>query len=132
MNLSLHHLKHYLTVQNTAIVIAFAIAISWVWGTVTTLQDNFKFQQQVDGLDQELSLMKLQNENLKFQERYYKSPELFEIRARQRLGKAAPGEHLVILPSSTDIKDTARIETKKVVEASNFSQWMSFFFSQKR
>lgn len=131
MNLSYQHLKHYATIQNGAVAIALVIALGWVWGTVTTLQQNFKFQQQVDELDQEVKLMKLQNENLAFQKRYYKSDEFLELSARQRLGKAAPGEHLVILPSSTGIKDTVKVSTKKTVEMSNFSQWMNFFFGQK-
>lgn len=131
MKLSFNQLKHYATIQNGAVVVALMIAVGWVWGTVTTLQQNFKFQQQVDNLDQEIKLMKLQNENLTFQKRYYKSPEFLELSARQRLGKAAPGEHLVILPSSSDIKDTAQPIVKKTVETSNFSQWMSFFFGHK-
>ena len=131
MKLSYQHLKHQLTIQNGAVVIALLIAVGWVWGTVTTLQQNFKFQQQVDELDQEIKLMKLQNENLAFQERYLKSDEFLELSARQRLSKAAPGEHLVILPSSSDIKDTVKSTTTKTVEPSNFSQWMTFFFGNK-
>jgi cell division protein FtsB len=132
MSFNLTHLRHYLTIQNGAVVIAFVIAIAWTWGTVGTLQENFKFQQQVDNLDQEIKLMKLQNENLEFQKRYYRSDEFLELSARQRLGKVAPGEHLVILPSSTDIKDTLQPTIKKAAEASNFAQWMSFFFGKKQ
>jgi len=131
MSFNLNHLRHYATIQNGAVVVALVIAVGWVWGTVTTLQENFKFQQQVDQLDQEVKLIKLQNENTEFQNRYFKSDEFLELSARQRLGKAAPGEHLVILPSSSDIKDTAQSTVKKIVEPSNFSQWMSFFFGKK-
>ena len=133
MKFNHQHLKHYATIQNGAVTLALLIAVVWVWGTVVTLQRNFEFQRQVDSLDQEVELMKLENENLAFQKRYYKSDEFLELSARQRLGKASPGEHLVILPSSTDIKDEVKSTTpaKKAVEASNFSQWMQFFFSQK-
>ena len=132
MKLSYQHLKHYATIQNGAVALALVVAVGWVWGTVTTLQNNFEFQQQVDSLDQDIELMKLENENLTFQKRYYKSDEFLELSARQRLGKASPGEHLVILPSSADIKDAPKVPvSKKVVEVSNFSQWMRFFFGQK-
>jgi len=131
MKFNYTQLKHHLTIQNGAVVLALLIALGWIWGTVTTLQQNFKFQQQVDELDQEVKLMKLQNENLTFQKRYLKSDEFLELSARQRLGKAAPGEHLVILPSSSDIKDTAKPTVTKTIETSNFSQWMSFFFGRK-
>lgn len=132
MKFNLHQLRHYATIQNGAVVLALLIAVGWVWGTVTTLQQNFKFQQQVDDLDQEVKLMKLQNENQELQKRYYKSDEFLELSARQRLGKAAPGEHLVILPSSSEIKDTVKPTTEKVIETSNFSQWMSFFFGRRQ
>lgn len=131
MKLNYHHLRQYATIQNGAVALALVIALGWVWGTVTTLQQNFKFQQQVDELDQEVMLMKLQNENLAFQKRYYKSDEFLELRARQQLSKASPGEHLVILPNSSAIKDVVKTKTRKVVETSNFSQWMSFFFGEK-
>lgn len=134
MNFSYQHLKHYATIQNGAVVLAFLIAIGWVWGTVTTLQRNFEFQQQVDALDQEVELMKLENENLTFQKRYLRSDEFLELSARQRLNKASPGEHLVILPSSSAIKDMPKVSSSasKVIEPSNFSQWMRFFFSEKQ
>lgn len=132
MKFNLNQLRHYATIQNGAVVVALLIAVGWVWGTVTTLQQNFKFQQQVDDLDQEVKLMKLQNENQELQKRYYKSDEFLELSARQRLGKAAPGEHLVILPSSSEIKDTVKPATEKVIETSNFSQWMSFFFGRRQ
>lgn len=131
MKFSPNQLRHYATIQNGAVALAFVIALGWVWGTVTTLQQNFKFQQQVDELDQEVMLMKLQNENLAFQKRYYKSDEFLELSARQRLSKVAPGEHLVILPNSDEIKDVVTTKTRKVVETSNFSQWISFFFGEK-
>lgn len=132
-----HHLtnryRHYMTIQNGTIVLAFIIALGWVWGTVQTLQKNFTYQQEVDALTQNVELEKLRNENLQFQQQYYKSDEFLELSARQRLGKASPGEKLIILPDSRSIVDkTAEPgEVPVAPKASNFSQWMRFFFGDK-
>ncbi len=133
MTFNLNHLKHYATIQNGAVALALLIALGWVWGTVGTLQQNFVFQQQLDALDQEVELMKLENENLALQKRYLKSDEFLELSARQRLGKASPGEHLVILPSSSGIKDVplSTLQKTKGTESTNLEQWLSFFFGNK-
>lgn len=131
----LNRYRHLFTIQNGTIMFAFVIALGWVWGTVQTLQKNFTYQQQVDTLTETIELEKLRNENLKFQQQYYKSAEFLELSARQRLGKASPGEKLIILPDSRNIKDTAQAEADPAavvaVETSNLSQWIRFFFGDK-
>lgn len=134
MNHLLHRYRHYLTIQNGTIIVAFLISMGWVWGTVQTLQKNFTYQQQVDALTQNVELERLRNENLEFQQQYYKSEEFLELSARQRLGKAAPGEKLIILPDSRNIVDTVKstADTRPAtVQASNLSQWVRFFFGDK-
>lgn len=130
----LHRYRHYLTIQNGTIVLGLLIAMGWMWGTVQTLQKNFTYQQQVDTLSQNVELEKLRNQNLQFQQRYFKSDEFLELSARQRLGKANPGEKLIILPDSRGIVDDTGMttETSLRVRPSNLSQWMQFFFGDKR
>lgn len=129
----LHRYRHYLTIQNGTIVLALLIAMGWMWGTVQTLQKNFTYQQQVDALTENVELEKLRNQNLQFQQRYFKSDEFLELSARQRLGKANPGEKLIILPDSRGIVDTTgtTADTTARVRPSNLSQWMQFFFGDK-
>lgn len=130
----LNRYRHYLTIQNGTIVLAFLISMGWVWGTVQTLQKNFTYQQQVDSLAQNVELERLRNQNLKFQQQYYKSEEFLELSARQRLGKASPGEKLIILPDSRNITDTVGTTTSQqpaAVRTSNLAQWMQFFFGDK-
>jgi cell division protein FtsB len=126
--------RPYLTIQNGTIVLAFVIAMGWIWGTVETLQKNFIYQQRVDALTQDVELEKLRNQNLAFQQEYYRSEEFLELSARQRLGKADPGEKLIILPDSRNITDTAPVGTEPVTtvaRGSNLSQWLQFFFGDK-
>lgn len=129
----LHRYRQHLTIQNGTIALALLIAMGWMWGTVQTLQKNFTYQQQVDTLTQNVELEKLRNENLQFQQRYFKSDEFLELSARQRLGKANPGEKLIILPDSRGITDTTD-PTGNITQRtrpSNLSQWMQFFFGDK-
>lgn len=135
MNLpTLHRFRQYATVQNGALALGLLIAISWVWGTVGTLGRNFELQQQVDQLDSQVELARLQNQNLTFQQNYYQSQEYLELSARELLGRVAPGERVIILPDSRDIKDTvAGLPMATVAEEpGNFSQWLDFFFSSRQ
>jgi len=123
--------RHLLTIQNAGLIVAVIIALSWVWGSVVTLQKNYKYQRAVDANTQLIELTKLQNKTYQYQQAFFKSDEFLELSARAKLGKALPGEHLVLLPSSEAIKDTVSTQktTVATVEAeSNFARWMRFLF----
>ena len=121
--------RHLATIQNAGLLLALIVAVSWVWGAVVTLQKNYQHQQQVDANTQRIEILKLQNQNLLFQQAYYKSDEFLELSARQKLGLAMPGERLVILPSSDGIVDQTKAASQTVVEETdNFSRWLIFFF----
>lgn len=126
----LRQYRHLVTIQNVGLLVAVVIALSWVWGSVVTLQKNYAYQRQVDTNDQTIELTKLQNKTYEYQQAYYKSNEFLELSARAKLGKALPGEHLVILPSSDSIKDTIPQQTTLTVtpNESNFVKWLHFFF----
>lgn len=129
----LNRYRHYVTIQNGTILLAFVISLGWIWGTVQTLQKNFTYQQQVDTLTENVELEKLRNENLTFQQQYFRSDEYLELSARQKLGKASPGEKLIILPDSRNITDTTSSAEVSVssTQPGNLSQWMQFFFGAK-
>jgi len=130
-----NRLRPLMNVQNGTVVIALLIALGWVWGTVTTLQKNFNYQRQVDQLSAEVELDKLRNQNLAFQQKYFQSSEFLELSAREKLGKVAPGEKVIILPDSRDVKDTVKptetVLTGQAEVPSNFQQWVRFFFGRR-
>jgi hypothetical protein len=126
--------RHLLTIQNAGLAIAVIIALSWVWGSVVTLQKNYKYQRQVDENNQRIELTKLQNKTYEYQQAYFKSDEFLELTARAKLGLALPGERLVLLPSSEGIKDTVSAQKASAVTAdneSNFARWMRFLFEAR-
>lgn len=128
--MTLRRYRHLLTIQNAGLAVAVLIALSWVWGSVVTLQKNYKYQRQVDENAQLIELKKLQNKTYEYQQAYYKSDEFLELSARAKLGLALPGEHLVILPSSEAIKDTVakQVVTVSTETESNFAKWIRFLF----
>ncbi len=129
------HLDRFLTVQFIGLAFAGVIALTWVWGSVQTLQKNYQHQRAVDANNQKIALMKLQNQNLGYQKAYFSSSEFLELEARERLGLGYPGEKLVILPSSRNIVDaefqTSASGESSVVEKSNLAKWMDFFFRRR-
>ena len=107
------------------------IALGWLWGSVDTLQRNYRYQRQVDLNETTIKLMNLQNQNYQYQQAYLRSAEYQELSARQSLGLAQPGENLVLLPSSEGIVDEVAVKNTTVVteEKNNFGKWMDFFFT---
>ncbi len=130
-----HRYQHLISIQNVGLVVVCVVSMTWLWGSVATLQQNYTYQQQVDTNSQRIELMKLQNQNAHYMSAYYKSDEYLELAARQRLGLAKPGERLVILPSSEGIVDTSPQDspaTKSVSTVSPFAKWLEFFFGDRR
>jgi cell division protein FtsB len=129
----LHQLRPYVRLNNVTLVVAALVALSWLWGTVTTLQKNFVLQQEVDALDQQIQIAEIESATLGFQQQYYRSNEYLELQARAKLNKALPGEKLVILPLTPRPAPTpVKAPIAATTAPSNFQQWMRFLFGQQQ
>ncbi len=132
MNLhKLYHLaRSFYTLENVVLTVALLIALGWVWGTMESLQNNFRLQAQVNNLSQQVERDGLIVQNLELENQYFASSEYLELEARERLGKAAPGEHMLLLPANTvsDSQAPKNKNTTKQPAASNFQAWLNFFF----
>ena len=128
------NLRGFATLNNGVLIVAILIASTWVWSTIETIQHNFTLQQQVDALSQEIAVADLQNKTLQLQKNYYNSDQYLELSARERLGVAAPGEKLLVLPPNTVQPAAAPVITSDqvpITSRSNFAQWMYFLFGKK-
>lgn len=122
------------TLNNAVLLVAMLIAATWVWSTIEAIGHNFKLQQQVDALAQQIAVDELQNKTLQLQKAYYNSDQYLELSARERLGLVMPGEKLLVLPPNT-VKPLAPVVAPasdvSITERSNFAQWMYFLFGKK-
>jgi len=136
----LYRLKNqYATTNNAVVFVAFFIAISWAWGSVSVMQRNYKLQREIDSKERQVTLMGLENERLKYEKKYYQSDEYKEMAVRQRLGLVIPGENVVILPANSAAakqwdtsQQTKQAVTKPIEKPSNFETWMTFLLGGNR
>jgi cell division protein FtsB len=122
--------RRYLTLNNSVLLVAMVIVVASIWNTMLTLQKNFILQQKVNTLEQEIMISQLEVDTLKLQQQYLQSSEYQELTAREKLGKASPGESVINLPP---LPPEPKIEEETFVptdELSNFQKWMRFFFGR--
>lgn len=125
-----HLTKQQLTLNNGVLLVAGLITLSWLWGTIATLQKNFQLEQQVSSLDQEIEVAELRTQNVRYEQNYLRSDEFLELEARKQLNKAAPGETVILLPR-VDVPDEPATTPIAAPDSSNFQEWIRFFFGRK-
>jgi hypothetical protein len=128
----IYALRHkYMTLNNVVIVVAFLIAASWVWGSLTMMQRNYNLQKEVDYKKRQLELVELQRDNLDLQKRYYQTEEYQELSVRESLGLVRPGEKVLILPENSETAKNTDVPQSVVVatvQTTNIQQWINFLF----
>lgn len=103
------------------------VAVFWLGFmtiTIDVMNRNYRLQRQVDQGMLDNQVIEIQNENLRLERAYYKTDEYLELSARALLGKALPGEHLVLLKRA-EVADTNQGKTNQQFEQrSNLDQWL--------
>jgi cell division protein FtsB len=117
------------------------IALLVTWSGIKSIQTNYELQKQISELSQQNGVDKLENTNLKLRNEYLKTDQYLELAARQKFGKAAPGETVYIVPKSVALANSVAVkkpvDVKKQKEAAkpayqrNLQAWFDFFFSAK-
>jgi uncharacterized protein HemX len=123
--------RNFYTLDNVVLTVALLIALGWVGGTMGTLQNNYRLQGQVDVLKQQVDQANLETQNLALENQYYASPEYQELEVRERLGLAAPGEHMLLLPANTVSDTQTKPKISSASQTSNFQAWVNFFFGNR-
>lgn len=105
------------------------VAVFWLGFmtiTIDVMNRNYRLQRQVNQGVLDNQVIEIQNENLRLEQAYYKTNEYLELSARALLGKALPGEHLVLLKRA-EVADTNQGKTNQQFEQrSNLDQWLDF------
>lgn len=119
----------------------FAVIVLLIsWSGVKAIQANYELQKKIVRLDQEVEISRLENDNLKLENKYLETDEFLELAARRQFGKAAPGETLYIVPKRVAMahvtqptEDIARqASNKKPQYQQNLEAWGSFFFRKSQ
>ena len=122
--------KDFLTPANVVLLVLAAFGILWMVMTIGVMNHNYDLQRQGDQGRLDNQVMKLQKENLKLEQTYYQTDEYLDLSARSLLGRANPGEHMVILPR-TQVDETSETKsTANTGEKSNIDQWIDFLMGK--
>ena len=124
-----HKLQSFWTVQRIIVAVVVIAVLIWIVMTIQVLNNNYTLQRQVDNAKLDNQVTELENENLRLEQMYYQTDEYMDLSARSLLGKAQPGEHLVILPRVAHTDDQST-DGRAVVQKSNLDQWLDFLFGQ--
>jgi cell division protein FtsB len=126
-------------IRNIALYIFGIVALAITWSGIKSVQANYELQKKISELNQQNSVLKLENENTNLQNKYYLTDEYLELSARQNLGLAAPGEKVLLIPNTTAMKfiDRSLVSkqpSKAVASADkrsryvkNLEAWRDFF-----
>ena len=126
--------------NNIVLAVALIIALSWAWASVEAVQRNYALQRQVDDKHRQEELLRLQTENLQYEQRYFKSREYQSLESKRRLGLAEAGEKVLILPpnsAAVTAADQADVTSRTDVVIDEtppppLEQWMEFLFGAKQ
>ena len=111
--------KQLADVRNIGLCIFGIVILAIAWSGAKTVQNNYELQKKISALQQENTVLWLQNSNTALQNQYYTTDQYLELSARQNLGLAAPGEQVLLVP-----KDVAMsyIDPKLDEETTSSSQ----------
>jgi len=96
--------KQLTDIRNIGLYIFGLMIVAIAWSGAKTVQSNYDLQKKISTLKQENDVLWLQNSNTYLQNQYYKTDQYLELSARQNLGLAAPGEHVLLVPKGTAAK----------------------------
>lgn len=132
------YLAHNITDLRVLGQVLFAIIVLLVsWSCVRAIQTNYELQQRIAVLEKERDITRLENQNLGLSNQFLNTAEFLELAARRQLGKAAPGEKLVMVPKrvalaratvSTEVKSESQKAAEKPFYQRNAEAWLNFFF----
>lgn len=111
------------------------------WSGIKVVERNYGLQKQINELQQQVELAKLENDTLRLGNEYYKTNTYLELSARQNFGLANPGETEVLIPKTVALgklaKEPATAQVAKAAGESsfmskNFRAWVNFFLHREQ
>lgn len=117
--------------KNAVFGLFVVISISMIFNIAKVIQRNYELQQAVDRLKNEVALVEVENQNLRYNIEYYKTDSYLEVEAKRRLNLAGQNENVILLPKNGDQSIQQNIDgNESTEEKSNFEKWMIFLFGR--
>lgn len=116
--------------------VVFVLIILMIsWSGVKAIQLNYDLQQKILKLNTQISVQKIINQNITYQNQYYSSNQFLELSARQNFGLGNAGETEIIIPKnvalSYTVTPTTTINSSKAANLptwqKNIKDWYNFF-----
>jgi cell division protein FtsB len=117
-----------------------AIALLVAWNIVSVIQINHELQRRIVRLERENKLQELENANLRLRNQYLATDHYLDLQARRLLGKAAPGETVILVPESVALAHSRVLPEAALAEEPaepsrpayqrNFKAWLEFLFGR--
>jgi cell division protein FtsB len=135
--------RQLVDVRNIGLYIFGIVVLAIAWSGAKTVQNNYELQKQISKLQQQNTVLWLQNDNTYLQNQFYQTNEYLELSARQNLGLAAPGEQVLLVPQAVAMKyvDPSLNTTDSAFHASsdnsqskyskNLEDWRDFLLGRK-
>jgi cell division protein FtsB len=113
----------------TIIWITGLICLAFLLATLAQAWSNSQLTQRVTQAQEQLQQVQQHNASLQQQARHYKNSFVIESEARQQLGYIRPGEHPVVIVSSTaPAKHAQPTHAAPPAQPSIWQQWWQVFF----
>ncbi|MFL5625222.1 MAG: FtsB family cell division protein [Ktedonobacteraceae bacterium] len=113
----------------TVIWITGLVCLAFLLGSLAQAWSNSLLMQDVQKAQQQLQQIQDHNASLHRQANHYKDPLVIESEARQQLGYIRPGEHPIIIVSSTSPAQSTRTSpAAPPAPQSYWQEWWHVFF----
>jgi hypothetical protein len=128
-HITFENLREHLSIHNLGMFIIAVVAVSVAWSSTKIIQRNYKLMKQITVLEQKVQLEKIQIENQKLMNDYYKTDTYLEIAARRQFNKALPGEKLMLVSRTLALQKVpgiAKDESSQEAKSNNLSNWQQW------
>ena len=111
----------------TVIWITGLTCVALLLGSLAQAWSNSQLVQRVQDAQQQLQSVQRQHDKLLQLQTYYSDPSVIENEARQQLGYIRPGEHAVVIISTTD--DIQQQKVRQANTAKKYGFWQKWWNS---
>jgi cell division protein FtsB len=113
----------------TMVWVAGLICLAFLLGALMQAWSNSQLTQVLQSEQQKTQQIQNQHNDLTQQANHYQDPYIVENEARQQLGEARSGEHVVVVAGASEPGQTSTSATTSSSAPQNFWQaWWSLFF----